>query len=159
MRRNPFEIWMFSVVSWILCSWLPCLTDWQVHCSRYMVQLLCVISVIILSAYSTDSVVAYYMTNAMLVFVLSYIICCGFLCKGTDISVAVTPIGIAGGTYMSRMSSPCWGGTSRGPQNPKFWAFKKADISKTVSRSITCELNLTSARQELSKNLSYGAGQ
>ena len=31
---------MFSVVFWILCSWLPCLlADWQVSCSRYVVQL------------------------------------------------------------------------------------------------------------------------
>ena len=39
MRRSLFETWMFSVVFWILCSWLPCLADWQVSCSRYMVQL------------------------------------------------------------------------------------------------------------------------
>jgi len=30
---------MFSVVFWILCSRLPCLADWQVSCSRYVVQL------------------------------------------------------------------------------------------------------------------------
>ena len=30
---------MFSVVFWILCSWLPCLADWQVSCSRCVVQL------------------------------------------------------------------------------------------------------------------------
>ena len=30
MRRSPSETWMFSVVFWILCSWLPCLADWQV---------------------------------------------------------------------------------------------------------------------------------
>jgi len=39
MRRSPSETWMFSVVFWIRCSWLPCLTDWQVCCSRYVVQL------------------------------------------------------------------------------------------------------------------------
>jgi len=39
MRRSPFETWMFSVVFWILCGWLPCLADWQVSCSRYVVQL------------------------------------------------------------------------------------------------------------------------
>jgi len=39
MRRSPSETWMFSVVFWILCSWLPCLADWQVSCSRYVVQL------------------------------------------------------------------------------------------------------------------------
>jgi len=27
------------VFFWILCSWLPCLTDWQVSCSGYVVQL------------------------------------------------------------------------------------------------------------------------
>jgi len=39
MRRSPSETWMFSVVFWILCSWLPCLADWQVSCSRHVVQL------------------------------------------------------------------------------------------------------------------------
>ena len=39
MRRSPSETWMFSVVFWILCSWLSCLADWQVSCSRYVVQL------------------------------------------------------------------------------------------------------------------------
>jgi len=39
MRRSPSETWMFSVIFWILCSWLPCLADWQVSCSRYVVQL------------------------------------------------------------------------------------------------------------------------
>ena len=39
MRRSPSETWMFSVVFWILCSWLPCLAYWQVSCSRYVVQL------------------------------------------------------------------------------------------------------------------------
>ena len=39
MRRSLSETWMFSVVFWILCSWLPCLADWQVSCSRYVVQL------------------------------------------------------------------------------------------------------------------------
>jgi len=39
MRRSPFETWMFSVFFWILCGWLPCLADWQVSCSRYVVQL------------------------------------------------------------------------------------------------------------------------
>ena len=39
MRRSPSETWMFSVVFWILCSWLPCLADWQVSCSRFVVQL------------------------------------------------------------------------------------------------------------------------
>ena len=38
MRRSPFETWMFLVVFWILCSW-RCLADWQVSCSRYVVQL------------------------------------------------------------------------------------------------------------------------
>ena len=39
MRRSPYETWMFSVIFWILCSWLPCLADWQVSCSRCVVQL------------------------------------------------------------------------------------------------------------------------
>ena len=39
MRRSSSETLMFSVVFWILCSWLPCLADWQVSCSRYVVQL------------------------------------------------------------------------------------------------------------------------
>jgi len=39
MRRSPSETWMFSVVFWILWSWLPCLADWEVSCSRYVVQL------------------------------------------------------------------------------------------------------------------------
>ena len=39
MRRSPSETWMFSVVFWYLCSWLLCLADWQVSCSRYVVQL------------------------------------------------------------------------------------------------------------------------
>jgi len=39
MRCSPSETWMFSVVFWILYSWLPCLADWQVSCSRYVVQL------------------------------------------------------------------------------------------------------------------------
>jgi len=41
MCRSPSETWMFSVVFWILCSWLPCLclANWQVSCSRYVVQL------------------------------------------------------------------------------------------------------------------------
>ena len=38
MRRSPSKTWMFSVVFWILCNWLPCLEDWQVS-SRYVVQL------------------------------------------------------------------------------------------------------------------------
>jgi len=39
MCRSSSETWMFSVVFWILCSWLPCLAHWQVSCSRYVVQL------------------------------------------------------------------------------------------------------------------------
>ena len=35
MHRSPSETWMFSVVFWILCSWLPCLADWRVSCSNY----------------------------------------------------------------------------------------------------------------------------
>ena len=31
MRRSPSETWMFSVVFWILSSWLPCLVDWRVN--------------------------------------------------------------------------------------------------------------------------------
>ena len=39
MRRSPSET-LFSVVFWILCSWLPsCLADWQVSHSISVVQL------------------------------------------------------------------------------------------------------------------------
>ena len=31
-RCNPYETWMFSVVAWNLCSWLPCLADCQISC-------------------------------------------------------------------------------------------------------------------------------
>jgi len=37
MRRSPFETKMSLVVSWIF--WLSCLANWQVSCSRYVVQL------------------------------------------------------------------------------------------------------------------------
>jgi len=45
-----------------------------------------------------------------------------------------------------------------------FWSSKShltANISKTVSRSVTCQLDLklTSARRELSKNINHGATQ
>jgi len=39
MRCSPSEIWMFSVVFWILCNWLPCLAELQVSCSIYVVRL------------------------------------------------------------------------------------------------------------------------
>ena len=39
MHRSRSETWMFSVVIWIPCSWLPCPADWQVSCFRYVVQL------------------------------------------------------------------------------------------------------------------------
>ena len=40
MRRSPSQTWMFLVVFWILCRWLPCLADWQVSCFIiYVVQL------------------------------------------------------------------------------------------------------------------------
>ena len=50
-------------------------------------------------------------------------------------------------TYWSWKDLLFWGGTP-GSQNPKFWPSKAANISKTVSCSITCQLerNIRSTR-------------
>jgi len=39
MHHSKTETWVFSVVSWILCSWFLDHTDWPVNCSRYVAQL------------------------------------------------------------------------------------------------------------------------
>ena len=45
------------------------------------------------------------------------------------------------GTYMSRAGLlPLWVQYPQGPENLKFWAFIRANISKMISRSVTCQL-------------------
>jgi len=59
--------------------------------------------------------------------------------------------------------SPCCGDIFRGHQmrdqkgREGRFDHLTANISKTVSQSVTCKLSLTSARRALSKNVSHGA--
>jgi len=65
-----------------------------------------------------------------------------FLCLVTDISATVAPISVKFCMNvhigLGQIFSPFGGGSPRDPQNPKFSPSKKANILKTVSRSITC---------------------
>jgi len=71
-----------------------------------------------------------------------YIGFCFFLCLVTDISATVAPISVKFCMNvhigLGQIFSPFGGGSPRDPQNPKFSPSKKANILKTVSRSITC---------------------
>ena len=66
------------------------------------------------------------------------------------------------GTYRSRTDLlPIWGSTHGGSPKSKIFGLNfghlTADIPKTVSHSVTCQLELTLARQEHCKNVSHGA--
>jgi len=66
------------------------------------------------------------------------------------------------GRYISvpDRSSSLLGAVPPGSPNPKLWPYILATwprISRTVSRSVTCQYSLTSAWRRLSKNVSHGA--
>jgi len=62
------------------------------------------------------------------------------------------------GTYRSRTDLlPFVDSTPRDPKNPTFWPSKRVNISKTVSRSVTCQLELNISSTRVSKNVSNGA--
>ena len=57
----------------------------------------------------------------------------------------MTPIGVKFFTMVHigpDVASPFWVRYPRHAQNPQFWSSTKANISKTVSRSVTCQLEL-----------------
>jgi len=76
---------------------------------------------------------------------------CFFLCPGKDVSAAVQvqPIVVTFcvivSLYITPMCLPLLGRYPKSSQNPTFWAFKShltANISKTVSRIVHCQLDL-----------------
>ena len=112
--------------------------------------------------------------NAIMCFI-GYIICCNSVfCRGTDILVMVRIFALWLSHVSGSLFSSFVGDTFRfsqmqgskkgfewiifGPRDTDFYHLT-TNVSETISRSIACqaELSSTSARRELSKNVSYGA--